>query len=98
MKRSSFLKSLLIMAIAPKTIAEVVKTIPAPPLVSGSTSSLFADMQLLVPDYLTNMIKKYGNDNFTFYMAQMREEVIATGDTIKFTNYEKEKSQSLNTI
>ena len=97
MKRSSFIKSLLVMAIAPKTIAEVVKTIPAPPLVSAGTSSLFNDLNLLAPQYLPKMMEKYGNSDFTFFMEQMRKEAITSSDTIKFTNYETHNS-SISTI
>jgi hypothetical protein len=51
MKRKSFFKSIITLAIAPKILADIdfVKSTSAP--VVGSTSNLFADLQLLKPVY-----------------------------------------------
>lgn len=63
MNRRSLIKSLFTIAVAPKILAELNLEVPmiAKPQL---TKSLFNDLNLLVPDYMTKMIEKYGNTNW----------------------------------
>ncbi len=69
MDRSSFIKSLFVVAAAPKIIGELNLT-PVKPV----TSVLFNDMHFMIPDYLPTIIKKYGNEDYTILMKVLSKE------------------------
>jgi hypothetical protein len=63
MNRRSLIKSLFTIAVAPKILTELNLDVPK---VANQqlTKSLFTDLHLLVPDYMTKLIEKYGNTNW----------------------------------
>jgi hypothetical protein len=65
MKRRSLIKSILTLAAAPKILSKIDFK---PTLVAkmGATTTLFNDLNFVIPDYLPKLLKKYGNDEFDF--------------------------------
>lgn len=70
MNRQSFLKCLLGIAASPKIISEIDFE---PPLVSklGATTSLFNDLIFVVPDYMPQLIEKYGNTSWQSFFGML---------------------------
>lgn len=66
MQRRSLIKCILGLAAAPKILAEMDLKPPMVPQV-GATASLFKDLQFVTPQFMGEMIKKYGNENFTHF-------------------------------
>lgn len=63
MDRGSFIRSLFVVAAAPKIIGEIDLSPKVFP-----TTSLFNDLNLLIPEYQTALIAKYGNENYSMIM------------------------------
>lgn len=66
MKRSNFLKSLLIGIVAPKVVVEVAKSIPDTPVVA-SVSHNISNFHLFVPEYLPKLLEKYGSVEYKWW-------------------------------
>lgn len=70
MKRKSFLKSLLVLIAAPKIVKDVdfkkAETIKPSPItgVSGSSTQLFNDLNLIMPYYIKELYERYGSENY----------------------------------
>lgn len=68
MKRSSFLKSLFTLAVAPKIIAEInFDKLVAKNVAQVSVSAnakLISELNLIIPEYYNQLIHKYGNENY----------------------------------
>lgn len=75
MKRSSFLKSLFTLAVAPKVIGEInFDKLVASNIAtasSGVARSLISDLQLLTPQYYKHYVKKYGQEDYLFWMESL---------------------------
>lgn len=62
MDRKSFLRSIVLLAVAPKIIAEMDYK---PPMKAPSLNGqIVKDLQLLTPAYYKSFVEKYGNDDF----------------------------------
>lgn len=73
MKRSSFLKSLIGLAAAPeiaKSLPEVANVVPSvshfgnSAMIARSSTSLFTDLNMVIPEWTTQLMAKYGNDDY----------------------------------
>lgn len=70
MKRSSFIKSLIGLASVPKIAAGIaplsIGEQPTLPLYKdyNYSGNLFTDLDMAIPDWIPQMIAKYGNDNY----------------------------------
>lgn len=71
MTRSSFLKSIFALAIAPKVIAQLAIR---PPIKTLTNAQLFNDLNFLIPDYHKRCVEKYGNENYTMFMELLSTE------------------------
>ena len=94
MKRSNFLKSLIVSFISPKVVVEVAKgidVVPAAPLVA---KSLISKLQLLDQQYYVTLVEKYGTENFTTVMEQVRSNSLEASYN-PFSHYEISNEQSL---
>lgn len=61
------------VAVAPKILAEL--NIEAPMVAKAeSTSLLFSQLNLLIPDYMPKFIEKYGSDNWIEQDLKLLEE------------------------
>ena len=69
MNRSSFIKSLFIASISPKILGQL--NIDKAPIVTGSTSKLFSELNTLQPTFYKQMMEKYGNESYTQTMNQL---------------------------
>lgn len=63
MNRRSVIRCILGLAVAPKILAEI-NLAPVTPV---TTASFFNDLNFSVPDYLPQILKKYGSTDFVFY-------------------------------
>jgi hypothetical protein len=59
MNRSSFLKSLFVLAASPKVLAEL-QTQPKIVMNPG----IFNDLRFVIPEWIPELCKKYGSENF----------------------------------
>lgn len=79
MNRSTFLKSLFILAASPKVLAEISRK----PKVS--TAGLFNDLNFVIPEYIPKLCEKYGDVSFYEVMQRLPNfEVIP----IKISHFE----------
>lgn len=79
MNRSSFLKTLFILAASPKVLAVISRK----PKVS--TTSLFQDLNFVIPEYIPKLCEKYGDVSFYELMERLPNfEAIP----IKITHFE----------
>lgn len=69
MKRSSFLKSLIVAIVSPKIIIEASKKSPLNP--PTATSNLFNDLNFIAPDYIESFQRKYSPENWTALLQEM---------------------------
>lgn len=71
MNRSTFLKSLFVLAASPKVLAEISRQPKA-----VVTSGIFNDLQFVIPEYIPALCKKYGEVNVMYAMgtAPLSEE------------------------
>lgn len=60
MKRKGFFKALVGLIAAPSIIKDINWAVPK----VQSTGILFSDLNLIVPTYYADLIKKYGNDSY----------------------------------
>lgn len=86
MTRRSLIKSLVGLAVAPEIIGEMNLTPVAP--AAPVLTSMFQDLQFVIPDYLPKLIEKYGNTNFGETISLME---IDNPTSIKFTSYDQKK-------
>jgi hypothetical protein len=80
MNRSTFLKSLFLLAASPKVLAEI-KMAPKP-----IYSNIFNDLQFVIPDWTKQIVEKYGAENYTAML-----DCIGNGKTYQFYHFEKDK-------
>lgn len=84
MNRSTFLKSLFLLAASPKVLAEI-KTVPKVP-----ASALFNDLNFVTPHYYADLVAKYGDVSFFDVMTEMGKHPIT--ETRTFYHYQKERT------
>lgn len=84
MDRSSFLRSLFIVAAAPKMLAKINLTPKTPPI-----NTLFKDLNFVIPDYYNKMVAKYGDTNFFLVMESLDNSVT---NNKSFFHFEKQKT------
>lgn len=72
MHRRSLIKCILGLAAAPKILAEIDFNPPA--VAKGVTTSLFKDLNFMVPDYMPRLMEKYGNTSWMDGMELLRKD------------------------
>lgn len=89
MNRKGFLKSIAMLAVAPKIISEMEFK---PPIVQPMvTKGLVSDLQLLTPQFYKVMAEKYGDTDFTFLMNEIGKH---KPNTNQYFWFEKRNSES----
>lgn len=71
MNRVSFLRSLFLVVASPKVLAEIRINPPQP------TATLFKDLQVMKPHYYRDIVAKYGNGNFDWWIDEVSKKQTA---------------------
>jgi hypothetical protein len=75
MKRSSFIKSLFMLAASPKILAEVEpQTIVARYSGVEQPSGLVSQLSTMSGDFYQKMIDKYGGDNYGLFIEVLKDQ------------------------
>lgn len=86
MNRKGFLRSIVMIAVAPDLISQLELR---PPVVSN-TRGLFSDIKFMVPEYLPKLMEKYGNvslPSFSDYIQMLEKDKIENPKLYEFSNY-----------
>ncbi len=67
MNRRYLIKSILGLTVAPKILAEIDFN---PPMAAATTSNLFKDLNIMIPDYMPRLLEKYGSTSWALTADQ----------------------------
>lgn len=84
MDRSSFLRSLFVVAAVPKILAKIDLTQKKLPI-----NGLFKDLNFVCPDYVDRVVAKYGETSFLMSMELLGKE---STNNKSFFHFEKQKT------
>lgn len=85
MERKSFFKALLGLIVAPSLIKDINWDVPK----VQTTGALFNDLNLIIPDYIPQLMAKYGNESYLLVWEILGNkndgEIVVNKNTSQFT-------------